>query len=32
MDHMTEENMAGMMDVKKRVTELGERIVEWNGV
>lgn len=30
--HMTEENMAGMMDVKKRVTELGERIVEWNGV
>lgn len=32
VDHMTEENMAGMMDVKKRVTELGERIVEWNGV
>lgn len=31
VDHMTEENMAGMMDVKKRVTELGERIVEWNG-
>lgn len=23
VDHMTEENMAGMMDVKKRVTELG---------
>lgn len=32
VDHTTEENMAGMMDVKKRVTELGERIVEWNGV
>lgn len=32
VDHMTEENMAGMMDVKKRVTGLGERIVEWNGV
>lgn len=31
VDHMTEENMAGMMDVKKRVTELGERIAEWNG-
>lgn len=31
VDHMTEENMAGMMDVKKRVTELGERITEWNG-
>ena len=26
VDHMTEENMAGMMDVKKRVTELGEKI------
>lgn len=32
VDHMTEENMAGMMDVKKRVTELGGRIAEWNGV
>lgn len=31
VDHMTEENMAGMMDVKKRVTELGGRIAEWNG-
>lgn len=31
VDHMTEENMAGMMDVKRRVAELGERIAEWNG-
>lgn len=31
VDHMTEENMVGMMDVKKRVMELGERITEWNG-
>ena len=31
VDHMTVENMAGMMDVKKRVMELGERIAEWNG-
>ena len=29
--HMTLENMAGMLDVKKQVTELGKRISDWNG-
>lgn len=28
---MTLENMAGMLDVKKQVTELGKRISDWNG-
>lgn len=28
---MTLENMAGMLDVKKQVTELGKRIADWNG-
>ena len=30
-EHMTLENMAGMLDVKKQVMELGKRISDWNG-
>ena len=31
VEHMTLENMAGMLDVKKQVMELGKRISDWNG-
>lgn len=29
--YMTWENMDGMLDVKKQILEIGERIKEWNG-